>query len=162
MSSTGSDLKPTLMLPDNSSGGVYHYSGLVGSVGGAVSAVYFAVVKAEPLALIAIPILLAVAYLLFRSVTTSTPSSISITADSIVLTNVPSFRIWLDNAIVPLIIQKQVSISKSDFHLEWLGQSLTWNDLQGGKSIHLAQVNEAKSLLAWLAGHGISVPPMPI
>jgi len=161
MSSNGAELNPTITLPDNSGGGVYCYSGLLGSVGGVVSAVYFAVTKAEPLVLLTVPFLLAVAYLLFRSVTTSTPSSISITGDSIILTNVPSLRIWLDNAIVPLVIKKQVSINKSEFHLEWVGESLTWNDLQGGKSIQLAQANEAKSLLAWFSGHGIPIPPMP-
>jgi hypothetical protein len=93
MPRASNEQSPSLTLPDNSGGGVYCYTGLLGSIGGVVSVLYYSITKAELFILIAIPILLAVAYLLFRSITTSTPGSISINTDSIILTNVPSFRI---------------------------------------------------------------------
>jgi hypothetical protein len=162
MTQTTAELSSSLTLPDNSGGGVYSYSALLASISAAFSAAYYSITHRDPLVLVAVPLALAAAYLLYRSVSTSTPDSISIEGESIILTNVPSWSIWLDKAIVPLVISKRIAINKADFQLEWLGQSLAWNDLQNGKSIHLAHSSEAKSLLVWFNGHGITVPPLPL
>ena len=162
MIQTSPELSSSLTLPDNSGGGIYPYSALLATISAAFSAAYYSITHRDPLVLIAVPLSLAAAYLLYRSVSTSTPDSISIEGESIILTNVPSWSIWLDKAIVPLVISKRIAINKADFHLEWLGQSLTWNDLQNGKSVHLADSGEAKSLLAWFNGHGITVPPLSL
>jgi hypothetical protein len=162
MTHTSAELSSSLTLPDNSGGGLYSYSALLASISAAIAATYYSISHRDPLVLIAVPLSLAAAFLLYRSVTTSTPDTISVEGESIILTNVPSWSIWLEKAIVPLVISKRIEIRKADFHLEWLGQSLTWNDLQKGKSVHLANSDEAKTLLAWFNGHGITIPPLPL
>jgi len=162
MAQTSAELRSSLTLPDNSGGGIYSYSGLLASIFVAVSSIYYLIARREPVLLIILPISLLVAFLLFRSIFTSAPETISIDGNSVVLTNVPSWFIWLDKAIVPLVISKRVAINKADFQLEWIGQSLTWNDLQNGKSVHLAHSSEAQTLLGWFNVHGIPVPSKPL
>src|SRR5512133_3210961 len=129
MTQTSAELSSSLTLPDNSGGGIYSYSALLASISAAFAAAYYSITHRDPLVLIAIPLSLAAAFLLYRSVSTSTPDTISIEGESIILTNVPSWSIWLDKAVVPLVISKRIEIDKADFHLEWIGQSLTWSDL---------------------------------
>ena len=161
MANSSSESHQSITLPDNSGGSVYTYSALLGSLSTSIYSIYYAISHRELLALIAFPLGLGAAFLLLRSAFTSTPDSISVEGKTVVLTNVPSWSFWLEKAIVPLVITKRVEINKPDFQLEWLDQSLTWNDLNNGKSIHLANANEAKPLLAWLSAQDIPYPPQP-
>jgi hypothetical protein len=86
------------------------------------------------------------------------PRKVSLEGDSVVFHKVPTTWIDIGPILIPLGITQRVVRPKSTVVLEWIGRSLTLNDMNGGRSIRLASGKHADQLASWFSSIGASSP----
>jgi len=86
------------------------------------------------------------------------PRKVSLEGEMIVFHKIP--KTWLDvNGIpVPLGITQRVVFPRAKVNLEWIGRTLSLNDMEKGKSIRLAAGKHAEELAAWFQSAGAPTP----
>ena len=93
--------------------------------------------------------------LFWRRIFRPLPSTVCSTSSEIIFHDLPSFWINVQGIRIPLAIKKEFRIPSSTLTLEWISGSLTWNDMQHGKSIFLAHGEQGQALESWLIQQGI-------
>jgi hypothetical protein len=86
------------------------------------------------------------------------PRKVSLEGDSVVFHKVPTTWFNIGPILVPLGITQRLVRPKTSVALEWIGHSLTLNDMNEGKSVHLASGKYADQLAAWFASAGVAAP----
>ena len=86
------------------------------------------------------------------------PRKVSLEGDSVVFHKVPTTWIDIGPILVPLGITQRLICPRSSVALEWIGRSLTLNDMNEGKSVRLAYGKHADQLAAWFSNVGVSAP----
>lgn len=88
----------------------------------------------------------------------SFPRKVSIEGDEVIFHRVPTTFIFISGVLIPFGVTDRVSRQKSEVVLEWIGRTLTLNDMKFGKSIRLASGAHAKQLAQWFQQSGIQTP----
>lgn len=86
------------------------------------------------------------------------PRKVSLEGDSVVFHKVPTTWFNIGPILVPLGITQRLVRPKTSVALEWIGRSLALNDMNEGKSVHLASGKYADQLAAWFANAGVTPP----
>jgi len=86
------------------------------------------------------------------------PRKVSLEGDSVVFHKVPTTWINIGPILVPFGITQRLVRPKSAVALEWIGRSLTLNDMNEGGSIQLASGKHAEALAAWFSSIGAASP----
>jgi hypothetical protein len=86
------------------------------------------------------------------------PRKVSLEGDSIIFHKVPTTWIDIGPILLPLGITQRLVRPKSSVALEWIGRSLTLNDMNEGKSVRLASGKHADKLAAWFSAIGAATP----
>lgn len=96
--------------------------------------------------------------LLWRRVFSPLPSAVVLEGPDLIFKDVPSFWIQISMINVPIIIRREVRIPVASMVPEWISGSLTWNDMEKGRTVFLAKGEQAAALVAWLAKAGVASP----
>jgi hypothetical protein len=86
------------------------------------------------------------------------PRKITLEGDSVVFHKVPTAWIDIGPMLLPLGITQRLVRPKSAVVLEWIGRSLTLNDMDEGKSVRLAAGKHADKLALWFSSIGVAGP----
>jgi len=94
----------------------------------------------------------------WRRILKPLPSSVLREGNDLIFRDVPSFWVNIQGIIVPLVVRKDVRVPVGGMVPEWIDQSLTWNDMEKGRTVYLARGQEAQALVKWLCAHGVAPP----
>lgn len=86
------------------------------------------------------------------------PRKVSLEGDSVVFHKVPTTWVDLGPMLLPLGITQRLVRPKSAVALEWIGRSLTLNDMNEGRSVRLASGKHADKLVLWFSSIGVASP----
>ncbi|WP_316414047.1 hypothetical protein [Mesoterricola silvestris] len=96
--------------------------------------------------------------LVWRRILRPLPSSVTRDGSALVFRDVPSFWMNIQGITVPLIVRREVRIPIIGMVPEWINSSLTWNDMEKGRTVFLARGEEAHSLVRWMTANGVAPP----
>ncbi|WP_243335878.1 hypothetical protein [Mesoterricola sediminis] len=78
--------------------------------------------------------------------------------NDLVFRDVPSFWVNIQGITVPIAVQKEIRIPVEGMVPEWINRTLTWNDMEKGRTVYLARGQEAQALVAWICANGVAPP----